>query len=254
MKMAQNLSKKIKITKFLLLSYIILFFLLGSALLVLAMESRFGKQDYITVTEKVSYITGYMAANTFCIIIGVIMVIVSFFGCCGVIAEHSIMVLVLFVFMAIIFIFEMAICIYGFAKSDQIKDRLESTYLKNIQALYTNDTWSQHAAAIDNFQRNKQCCGYHGIEDWDDSHFMKENGHYPISCCKELNCSTEAVRSYKKAHFYQKGCFKEVVKWLTRNMEIIGIVNLTFGILQIFGMVLTMILYCFVKDMLVITS
>ncbi|XP_066919882.1 CD151 antigen-like isoform X2 [Clytia hemisphaerica] len=229
MKMAQNLSKKIKITKFLLLSYIILFFLLGSALLVLAMESRFGKQDYITVTEKVSYITGYMAANTFCIIIGVIMVIVSFFGCCGVIAEHSIMVLVL-------------------------RDRLESTYLKNIQALYTNDTWSQHAAAIDNFQRNKQCCGYHGIEDWDDSHFMKENGHYPISCCKELNCSIEAVRSYKKAHFYQKGCFKEVVKWLTRNMEIIGIVNLTFGILQIFGMVLTMILYCFVKDMLVITS
>ena len=71
-----------------------LFQLLGSALLVLAMESRMGKQDYIVVTEEVSYITGYMAANTFCIIIGVIIVIVSFFGCCGVIAEHSIMVLI----------------------------------------------------------------------------------------------------------------------------------------------------------------
>lgn len=67
--------------------------MIGCALVTLGIESKIGEQGYINITEDVSDITGYMTTVTFCILIGSVLVTVSFIGCCGIASQNSITVL-----------------------------------------------------------------------------------------------------------------------------------------------------------------
>lgn len=73
----------------------------------------------------------------------------------------------------------------------QLQDRLESNFLESIKQRYNNVSSNQFTRSLDNFQQTQHCCGYNGFEDWKDSNFMKENHHYPLSCCMKTvyNCT-----------------------------------------------------------------
>ncbi|KAJ8722928.1 hypothetical protein PYW07_004108 [Mythimna separata] len=111
------------------------------------------------------------------IIIGSIMFIIAFFGCCGAIRESHCMVVTYAIFLLVIIIVQVVIAVLMFVYGDTIQASLD----KSIEALFK----SRSSAGVDkttdtvinNIQEQFQCCGM-------DS--PTEYGYlsvYPPSCC-----------------------------------------------------------------------
>lgn len=64
------------------------------ALLGIGIYAKVGKSDYIDLTDELSSASEYVTAGNLLIAVGVIIVVVAFFGCCGAVTENACMVLI----------------------------------------------------------------------------------------------------------------------------------------------------------------
>lgn len=238
--------------KYLVFIFNFLFFLIGCGILGIGIWLKVGKQDYLDVTQELSSVSKYVTAGNLMIAVGVIIVIVAFLGCCGAVMENSCMLLVFFILLLIIFILELAVGIFAYVKRGDIEEQLQKDFQDAIQTKYSpTDDKTAVNVAIDKFQKEFECCGYNDFKDWRKSAYHTANKELPKSCCTKaaLDANTCPTKDSSLIDvYYKKGCFKEVIDFFKDNIYVVGSACIAFAVIQILGLVFSMLLYRAIKN------
>ncbi|KAL5287329.1 hypothetical protein ACFFRR_008310 [Megaselia abdita] len=124
------------------------------------------------------------------IVLGCIIFVVAFFGCCGAIKENSCMLTTYTIFLILLCILQIAFSSYCWATREKLFDKAD---------VYVQKAWDNRVGnedALDAVQLIGRCCGKNSYKD-----FVGEP--LPASCCG----STNKKESCNSNDAYQSGCF-----------------------------------------------
>lgn len=206
------------------------------------------------------------------IVIGSVVTVVSFFGCCGAVIENRCMILTFTFFLGVIFIVEVVLGILIFAFRSDVEDKVHT---------YMTDTWMEYdpqkrlslSAVIDSYQQTFQCCGVDSYVDWMAINAKRSNfgglagggsgpnmagiantftASVPDSCCKEgkSGCGEGGIiqgaagaaasmftGSQKTSNINTNGCFTQIKNLMHLHGNIVAGVVLGVSVVELIGLV-----------------
>ncbi|XP_054458804.1 tetraspanin-1 [Anoplopoma fimbria] len=182
----------------------------------------------------------FVNVGFFCIVIGAVLLLLGFLGCCGARKESKCLLLTFFSIILIIFIAEVAAGVVALAYSSFAEGILKAWATPALQKDYGRDPvvtkiWNTTMTEV-------ECCGFTNYTDFLGSKFEKENGgSLPPSCCWT---SSAPCSPYKAERSAVQGCFKHVLETLKEHANIAGGIAAGIGVLEIAAMIVSMYLYC----------
>ncbi|EDO43827.1 predicted protein [Nematostella vectensis] len=197
--------------KYLLFFFNFIFWLSGLALVIVGaiIKSKYG--DFIQVSSS-----SLASGPVFLIVIGVIVAVVGFLGCCGAYKENYCMVTTFAVLLAFIFVLEIAAGALAYAYKGKLEGYVR-TGLKNGVDHYDK---KEYKKAMDKVQGEFKCCGY---EDSNDHGY--KNSTVPKSC-KDTNGTV-----------FSKNCVKGLEKFLKDHLIVVGGVGIGIAFVQLIGII-----------------
>jgi len=214
-------------------------FLVGAILIGVGTYVHLKMADYLNYFDD-----SYVNASVLFIILGAIVLILGFFGCCGACTENSCMMFTFATLLAIVVIAEVgaAIAVYVFRGeahtiiSTKMNEGL-TNYNKSEQYKGVTDTWNA-------VQSDFVCCGVKGYMDWKNTTYGDGVEGVPDSCCKtaEKKCGEKVFTTKGAEDINQVGCFKLLEEFVQDNVAIIGGVGIGIAILQIIGVLISCML------------
>lgn len=162
------------------------------------------------------------------LILGAIIMVIGFFGCCGAIRESQCCLGIFFVLLFICFL--VTVAIGGILLFIAISDNTE---VKDQMAALTDQMWEaldkdQQAA----FEKQYKCCGAKSTID---------------ALTKNDFCGGDPFEEFKSTMGIQKGCFDALVGQIKGNVVIAGCVMLGISLIEILGMSMACALCCNIK-------
>lgn len=212
--------------KYLMFAFNFLFWLLGCAILGVGVwvrvDSEFEK--YVDNTDDFNYL--YTGAYIL-IVVGVIVMVIGFLGCCGAIRESQCMLVLFFVFLFLIFAVLLAAGIWAIVSKDTLKESVTNT-LRDAVKKYKTDTASK--TLMDNVQTNFKCCGaeYGSID-------------YKLEL-PPATCNREALIPFNKP------CAEELFNYFNKHLIIVAGVAIGIGIVMLLGMIFACCLCCAIRQ------
>ncbi|KAI8037333.1 23 kDa integral membrane protein [Drosophila gunungcola] len=185
--------------KYVLFVFNILFVICGILLITLGSIMVSAIKDFSNVGETFS-------ANSVAIIIlvlGCIIFVVAFTGCCGAIRENACALTTYSVVMLVVLISQLALIIYVWVYHVEIQQSLE----KIVQTIW--DQRKTDSLLMDTLQRSFKCCGLNGFADY--------GVKYPASCCDAPSNGTCALTQVMN----RSSCLKAVDSFWDTNVNII---------------------------------
>jgi CD63 antigen len=226
-----------KVIKFLLFGFNIVFFVMGFAMAV-AGGVVLGQLGGNAFTAFFEGSLNYVGAIT--IVVGVFVMVLAFFGCCGAFMENKCMVKTYATLMIILVIIQIAVVIVASALRGQISKLIEDKVDKTMEEYNPAVSKKANSDAItlawDTMQQELKCCGLNVAEDWMDNHNYYNTTNVPDTCCivVQRECGKGALGSNT---IFSSGCKQALEDWLINNL----IVGVGFGVsiflLQIVGIV-----------------
>lgn len=208
-----------KCIKMLLFVFNLLFVIAGIGLIAAGAYVKIKLTEYSDVVGN-----DYIGPGILLIIVGVIIFLLAFFGCCGAIKENYCLTMTFAVCLAIIFVLEIAGGIAGFVMRDTIEDEINKVLYDSMER-YNGDSGVQKT--WNKIQEEFECCGVNSTLDWKE----KANATIPDSCCKDAaTCDVS-----KTADLYDKGCSPKFEDWLKKQVAIIGGVGIGLAFVQVVG-------------------
>ncbi|XP_040281484.1 CD63 antigen [Bufo bufo] len=165
------------------------------------------------------------------IAVGVVIFLISFFGCCGAAKENYCMVTTFAVLLVLIFLVEIAAAIAGYIYRNQIQNAFTDSIKDDLKRY--NST-ADVRKAVDDLQRDLQCCGADNYTDWYDVDPFKDRRSLPASCC---NVTSSAVCGSNLANVYTDGCVNKLEDLLRKNIAIVAGVALGIAFFEILGII-----------------
>ncbi|CAL7949238.1 unnamed protein product [Xylocopa violacea] len=188
-----------------------------------------------TVYEDFSHFLdpSYFSPATLLILVGILVFVIAFMGCCGALRESTCMVLIFAVSLSIVLILELAAAISAYALQDRIKDLLVD---KINATMYQYGSNGESKEAIDFLQTRLHCCGYNGYEDWTN---MWKNNTIPDSCFllstdERFKC-TPSMYDSSICAFYKTGCIENLSIVVYRSALYIGTGAVAIALIQLTG-------------------
>ncbi|KAL5264932.1 hypothetical protein ACHWQZ_G005879 [Mnemiopsis leidyi] len=189
------------------------------------------------------------------IIVGLVIAVVGFLGCCGAMKQNGAMLLIYAIVLGVIIILQCVAGILAFIYSDETK--LEDQIAKNMDEFIKNysgksDVKTDHVFNV--IMEEFECCGISGPNDWntktDIEKWVQDN--VPDSCCVDMEdtCGWDYFKAdnTNKADIHNEGCFTKVVDGVKSNMELFGIIALVFILIEILQLLFALILRNDSKD------
>ncbi|XP_052066529.1 CD9 antigen-like [Mytilus californianus] len=211
--------------KYLMFGFNFLFWLLGCAMLGVGIwilvDDEFDK--YTDGVDEFSLL--YTAAYVV-IVVGIIIMVIGFLGCCGAIRENQIMLVLFFACLFIIFCALLGIGIYMIVAKDGFRNVVSEVLKKKVKDTCDGNEDATNFMQV--IQENFKCCGADGLTDY-----------APTSCAHPMIC--EAI-------FDTKGCTTIFSEWIKKNFVVVAGVLFGIALILILGMVFAMILCCAVRD------
>ncbi|KAG6442152.1 hypothetical protein O3G_MSEX002187 [Manduca sexta] len=218
--------------KYLLFCFNLLFAITGLIILIVGIKAQINSWPYIDLTDENFYTSGPVVL----IIVGIIVFIVAFFGCCGAVKENHCMIVTTYcaqfsVFLLIIFIAEMAVGIAGYMKHSDLEASIVRHLNETIDQYPTN---KEVAKTFDIVQTDLECCGIKGPEDW-----AAHNLTIPSTCCTgiEINNSMAAQCTSSSPGFHSEGCLDKLVTHFKDIAMVLGGVGLGIALVQLLGVI-----------------
>nr|ABS19428.1 multivalent antigen sj23-FABP [synthetic construct] len=156
----------------------------------------------------------WQAAPIAIIVVGVVILIVSFLGCCGAIKENVCMLYMYAFFLIVLLIAELVAAIVAVVYKDKIDDEINTLMTGALE-----NPNEEITATMDKIQTSFHCCGVKGPDDY--------KGNVPASC-KEGQ------------EVYVQGCLPVFSAFLKRNLIIVACV--AFGVC--FFQLLSIVIAC----------
>ena len=194
-----------------------------------------------TVADK-SYIERLLRNELFIssayilIVAGIVIVIISFFGCFGAIKEIKCMLFTYFVLLFLMFVVLVIGGVLGYVFRFQVEDNLRPEMRHTITEYSPGSKANPITAAWDDTQRNLKCCGM-GVNDLENKPWLawrrnkkvnprSGDTRVPLSCCKMLeggtamNCTKDNQVDVDK--IYTADCFTEGLKFVQDHAVYLG--------------------------------
>ncbi|XP_010168797.1 tetraspanin-1, partial [Antrostomus carolinensis] len=174
----------------------------------------------------------------FLIVIGAILLVIGFLGCCGAQKESKCLLMMFFSVVLIIFIAEVAAAVVALVYTGLAETLLTAVVTPLLKEKYGMDDDFSH---IWNITMNEvHCCGLNNYTDFTDSPWYKEEGTYPGPCCEDLKPCNATVAAESNV----PGCFDQILKEIKTNAGVVGGVAAGIAALEIAAMAVSMYLYC----------
>ncbi|KAL6429210.1 hypothetical protein ACFW04_008142 [Cataglyphis niger] len=223
--------------KYLLFIFNFIFVLCGLAILVVGVLVRIGDQKY---AEEMKDITGDLAFPSIAlIVIGSIIFVIAFFGCCGAIRESHCMIVTFATLLLTILIIQVAVAIYAFV----VLKNADEINFKNEYALKVfNHYEDSQKELVDLIQQELKCCGVESYED-----FKKTlNISIPGSCCGKDPNNAAVTCSQQEA--YDEGCVVALKDLFKSACAALGGIALGIAAIELIGIIFALCLANSIKN------
>ncbi|XP_076234273.1 tetraspanin 6 isoform X1 [Calliopsis andreniformis] len=167
------------------------------------------------------------------IVVGSIIFVISFFGCCGAIRESHCMTVTFASFLLFILLVQVAIGVYTFvlAKNED-SINIKTSYQQVFDRYYTS---SADKEFVDIVQGNFQCCGVNGPKDFISGN--SPNRTIPWSCC---NKREGQICEYGES--YKAGCVETLSQTLQKAAVIVGGIAIGIAGVELIGIIFALCL------------
>ncbi|CAH1286644.1 unnamed protein product [Diabrotica balteata] len=220
------------IVKYLVFLANLLFALAGLALIIIGILIKLNVSEATNVLPK-----DFGLAPILSIVIGSIVFITAFLGCCGAVKESTCMLTTYAIILLTIFILQVAIGVYAFL---QIKDKnsFNSVLTKSMQETFDKMYVSQEAnETMQVTQRFLKCCGVRGPEDYGDRKI-------PLSCCHNIKVQCPSTNN----DVNHEGCAAKLQTELEKSSKIIGGVAIGIAVVEIVGAIFALCLASSIRN------
>jgi CD63 antigen len=178
----------------------------------------------------------------FIMVIGAIVFIVAFFGCCGAIKENRCLLLTFAVMMIVILILSIAAIITAYVYRSKTESWLRKLMEEQLESYGDDDKFKTQKLAKtfwDAVQRDNLCCGIENATDWQNNKALNATHSVPDSCCvtEASHCGNNYFSS-SNATIYDKSCFGIMRDDFKKKMLIVGAIACCVAILQVIGIIL----------------
>ncbi|XP_061402422.1 23 kDa integral membrane protein-like isoform X2 [Musca vetustissima] len=152
------------------------------------------------------------------IVLGIVILLISFFGCCGAIRESYCMSMTYSILLFVLMIGQLVLVTYMWLQKDKYLVIMGDV----VEKAWQNRT--RKSDYMDALQISMECCGRSGRDDY---HFQ---GYYPPSCCKD-------VRQCNDSTAFRVGCKQAFVDFWDRNADIIKYAGLVIAAIEFAGFI-----------------
>lgn len=193
-----------------------IFFLTSAALIGI------GAYIQIHMTKYLDFLGNtYLNTSIILIIIGAVMLVVTFCGCCGACTDNACMVYTYGTMLALILISLIGVAITVYIYKDDAREIIK-TSMNNAMEQYKKPGHEGVTDAMDIVQKDFKCCGVEKYSDWK-QHPFGQSGDVPDMCCKvtEDGCGKGmADKSEEEAAsiIYTQGCFAGLEDLINSNV------------------------------------
>uniref|UniRef100_A0A0P4W6U4 Tetraspanin n=1 Tax=Scylla olivacea TaxID=85551 RepID=A0A0P4W6U4_SCYOL len=236
----------------------LLFMVMGGAWLGLVLWVYFSVTDIAVLTSDVQ---GYKSVLYFLMVVGAIVFILGFLGCCGACQESQCMLGTFFALVLVLFTGQIAIGVWAHANKDKFTKVFTDAVTSTIKTDY--GTVEIKTNAFNTIQENLKCCGSQGPDDWAGSNFNNaEEGHkeigvaasrgyykVPFSCCVVPGCDNKLNMNETPNPdiIYVEGCSEKILNVVQPYSNEILYCLLAILLIQVLAMILSMVLCCTVR-------
>jgi len=159
----------------------------------------------------------YLNTSIILIIIGAVMLIVTFFGCCGACTENPCMMYTYGTMLALILLSLIGVAITVYVFRNDAKTVIEDAMKKSLDQ-YEDPAHDGVKQTWDIMQSDFECCGVNNSTDWSGKGSLSA-GDVPDSCCKQETatdgCGKGAMGDSTK--IYTNGCFTQFEEYIAKN-------------------------------------
>ena len=206
-----------KTLKYLLFFFNFLFWLCGIVLIVIGALIKVKYGDFLQIADA-----KYADVSVFILVIGIIVTVMGFLGCCGAIRESYCMLVSFAAMLSIIFIMQIIAGSLGFAYRGKVETEVDEILQRTVN-LYDSDHGSK--IFMDWAQKTFECCGNKkGASDYKGSAPSSCDGHRSTGC---------------------NGSFKDFIK---EELLKIGAVAIAIACVQILGIIFSGLLAKNLRD------
>ncbi|XP_045491623.1 CD63 antigen-like [Colias croceus] len=236
--MAQNnLEVGMKCIKYMLLC-VTAIFVLTSALII-----SVGTTIYAIYYDVSFFLYDQMfSPATFIIVIGVIMLFVSLFGCIGALKESTCLVNIFAVILSLVLVLELAAAIAAYTLRSQVTGMLDENLRETMPYYYNN---AEVAGSFDFIQSRLNCCGVDSYLDWNEVHnapanegIAVSNFTVPYSCCAQTRTQIVGELEVEECEkLYANGCLPRITYLVYQSAGLLGAGAMTIAFIQVIGIV-----------------
>lgn len=212
--------------KYLVFVFNLLFALTGLAILCVGAIIQSSYHHYSTFVGA-----SFWSAPILLIVVGAIVFVIAFLGCCGALKENSCMVLTFCILLLVIFLCELGIGIAGYVKHGQLEGILESGFNKTMAE------YSKNEEAWDLVQKEMHCCGIKGPADYQP---IFHNSSLPNSCCTKFPQNSNVCT---QENALRDGCMPKLLHFLESKSLILAGVGIGIALVQLIGVCYACCLY-----------
>lgn len=242
-------SNCLKVTKYFLFLFNLLFFILGAVILGFGVWILVDRSSFISVLQTSSE---SLKVGAYILIgVGAVTMLMGFLGCIGAVNEVRCLLGLYITCLLLILLAQVAAGLLIYFQRDALKAEV-SIVVRDLIRDY--DPADQDKKSIqdawDYVQEQLTCCGWTGPQNWTENEILlnKSLASYPCSCyngsadiqSKSGFCDIATNKTVSVADWpvYTKGCMSNVQNWLQDNLGIILGVCTGVAVIELLGMVL----------------
>jgi len=233
------------LVKYLLFITNFLVFILGITVFGAGIWVLVDKPSFLNLFNQAQEVSGlnddfnieiYTSAAYTLLIVSLIIVVLSFFGCCGAIKQSKCMLGTYFTLILAMFIAMVVGAVLAY--SGNLEETIKNP-LKNALTYYNDNPSQEQDIAYKNVwnevQKELKCCGVDSVADWQDgtSHdWQPSDANKPIGCCEIFKNGTEIVDETEQMKcrklnpstadnptYYFRGCFTMIKDKIESNQK-----------------------------------
>jgi CD63 antigen len=225
-------------SRYMLIIFNLIFVLTGIVIISVGISSKayFHEFDQL-MDNKYFYISDLL------IVIGVVIFIIAFFGCCGAMKENACMTTTYSSLLVIIFVLELAVGIAAVVLKGEVKEFLDKR-LQDTMKQYGNSSFNETTVIWDAIQHQFQCCGVDNYTDWRNVSVLDDA--LPLSCCDIPAGSTSF--SCNSTNAFKEGCLEEFGNFVEHNVSYVEGVGIGLAIIQLLGIIFSCCLSKFIRS------
>jgi len=196
-----------------------------------------------TITQEISNYGNYKTLLIFGMVIGSIIMLLGFLGCCGALMENQCLLTLFITLLSIIFVFQLVIGILVLVYKNKVQDELDHVFdlLETAAQCTPNEQKTEcQTQSLPTFKHADACKTYSDLNKAD---ICCGNGGVAYAACIDTEYNFQCA-----VNTNGKGCKTEVWSALSKIAVTAGIVALVFLLLELAAITFGFCLCCAMRD------